>query len=85
MANRNLSGVILDFAVNSINEEYKNLRKSAISDPIVDFIKFSGPILDRIKVSSILEWIKENEKFKDRLEVVDDIINSKGIFKEEKN
>ena len=83
VANRNLSGVILDFAVNSINEEYKNLRKSAISDPIVDFIKFSGPILDRIKVSSILEWIKENEKFKDRLEVVDDIINSKGIFKEE--
>lgn len=82
-SNRNLAGVILDFAVNSINEEYKNLRKSAISDPIVDFIKFSGPILDRIPVSSIFKCIKENEAFKDRLEVVEDITNSKGVFKEE--
>ena len=82
-SNQNLAGVILDFAVNSINEEYKNLRKSAISDPIVDFIKFSGPILDRIPVSSIFKRIKENEKFKDRLEVVEDITNSKGVFKEE--
>lgn len=81
--NRNLAGVILDFAVNSINEGYENLRKSAISDPMVDFIKFSGPILDRIPVSSILKCIKENEEFKNRLEVVEDITNSTGIFKEE--
>lgn len=82
-ANRNLAGVILDLVVNSVNEDYENLRKSAISDPIVDFIQFSGPILDRIKVSSILKWIKENKEFKDRVKVVEDIINSKGVFREE--
>ena len=51
----------------------------------MDFIKFSGPILDRIPVSSIFKRIKENEEFKDRLEVVEDITNSKGVLRRRKS
>lgn len=82
--NRNPAGLILDFAINEMEKDYASLRKSNVRDPLVDFIKFTGPILDRIPVASILEWIKNNGEFKKYSGIVEEIIKSKGIFKEEK-
>lgn len=80
----NLAGLILDFAMNEVDEDYKSLRKSTVSDRLVDFIKFTGPIIDRIPIEHILDWVKKNNELKMLSDLVEDIIKSKGIFKEEK-
>ncbi len=80
----NLAGLILDFAMNEVDEDYKSLRKSTVGNPLVDFIKFTGPILDRIPIAHIFDWVKKSNELKMRSGLVEDIIKSKGIFKEEK-
>ena len=82
--NRNLAGLILDFVMNEMDKDFASLRRSTVRDPLVDFIKFTGPILDRIPIENILDWIKKSNKLKKCSGIVEEIIKSKGIFKEEK-
>ena len=81
---QNLANFILDFTIKEINRDYEELRRNPVDDPISYLIKFTGPIIDRIPIKTILKVINDNSKFKKYYGIVEELIKSKGIFKEEK-